>query len=52
MKRCIYNNDADARGAALMELLCVVTVLTYLMLVVGWLVNETLSTFSQVVGWQ
>lgn len=50
MTRSIFN-DHDARGSALMELLCVVTVLVYLMLAVGWMVNETLSKFSEIVGW-
>lgn len=44
-------NDEDARGSALMELLCVVTVLGYLILAVGWMVNDTLEKFSMVVGW-
>lgn len=50
MTRSIYN-DHDARGSALMELLCVVTVLTYLILAVATMVDHTLVEFSKVVGW-
>lgn len=51
MKRSTCN-DHDTRGAALMELLCVVTVLVYLILAVATMVDDTLGEFSKVVGWQ
>lgn len=43
---------SNKMGSSLTELLFVVTVLSYLLLVVDALIHKTASRFAEVVGWQ